>query len=186
MKPLAEQLAQLAQRREKSTSPWLTRVLPVFVFFFFFPGLFFAAPLWWLDGLNQRFGSDSLFAAPLVHGLAAVMILVGVFFLVWTIKAQRTLGKGTPMPLEATQRLVTAPPYAYTRNPLAFGLLNLYFGLALWLRSPVSLAVVTLFALVILTYIKRVEEAELALRYGPAYEAYKQQTPFLLPRFKHR
>ena len=56
--------------------------------------------------------------------IGSVLIVLGVFFLLWTTKAQREIGKGTPMPLMATQKLIIQKPYSYCRNPLFFGLLN--------------------------------------------------------------
>jgi protein-S-isoprenylcysteine O-methyltransferase Ste14 len=39
---------------------------------------------------------------------------------------------------------------------------------------------------ILLFYIKRVEEAEMEIRFGQEYLNYKKQTPFLIPRFwKH-
>jgi protein-S-isoprenylcysteine O-methyltransferase Ste14 len=114
--------------------------------------------------------------------IGGVMMALGVLFLVWTLKAQRDIGKGTPMPLMATQKLVVQKPYAWTRNPLAFGLLNLYFGISIFIGSLGSLLVVVIFSIIILSYIKFVEEKELEQRYGEDYVAYKQQMPFLIPR----
>jgi protein-S-isoprenylcysteine O-methyltransferase Ste14 len=49
-----------------------------------------------------------------------------------------------------------------------------------------SAIIVLLFAGLLLIYIKRIEEKEMELRFGQDYLAYKQQTPFLIPRFwKH-
>ena len=86
------------------------------------------------------------------------------------------------MPLMATQKLVVQKPYAWTRNPLAFGLLNLYFGISIFMGSVASVLVVLVFTVIILSYIKFVEEKELEQRYGADYVVYKEQTPFLIPR----
>ena len=111
-----------------------------------------------------------------------IIILIGVYFLLWTLKAQKEIGKGTPMPLMATQNLVIQAPYSFTRNPLAFGLINFYFGISVAIGSISSLIIILIFSILILAYIKFIEEKELAQRYGDDYLAYKEITPFLLPR----
>ena len=110
------------------------------------------------------------------------IIFMGVYFLLWTLKAQKEIGKGTPMPLMATQKLVIQAPYSFTRNPLALGLINFYIGISIVLGSISSLMIVLIFSSLILVYIKFIEEKELAQRYGDDYLAYKESTPFLLPR----
>jgi len=114
--------------------------------------------------------------------LGGIMIFLGVSFLLWTLKAQKEIGKGTPMPLMATQKLVVQKPYSFTRNPLAFGLINFYVGISIAIGSISSLAIVSIFSALILAYIKFIEEKELAQRYGDIYMAYKKITPFLIPR----
>ena len=85
------------------------------------------------------------------------------------------------MPLMATQKLIIQKPYAYCRNPLAFGLLSFYFGISTFIGSPSSMGMVGIFAVVILSYIKFIEEKELEQRYGDEYMAYKKSTPFIIP-----
>ena len=114
--------------------------------------------------------------------LGGMMIVLGIFFLLWTLKAQWEIGKGTPMPLQATQKLVIQAPYSFTRNPLALGLINFYLGISIALGSISSLIIVLIFSAAILLYIKNIEEKELAQRYGADYVAYKKVTPFLIPR----
>jgi protein-S-isoprenylcysteine O-methyltransferase Ste14 len=43
---------------------------------------------------------------------------------------------------------------------------------------------VGIFALLVLSWDKWIEEKELSLKHGTAYEHYRLQTPFLLPRFR--
>ena len=101
---------------------------------------------------------------------------------VWACYAQFTLGRGTPVPLMATQKLVVQPPYTYCRNPMALGAIVMYLGVAILFGSPGAAVLVCLGAIALLTYIKRVEEQEMVLRFGQEYLAYKQRTPFLIPR----
>jgi protein-S-isoprenylcysteine O-methyltransferase Ste14 len=59
----------------------------------------------------------------------------------------------------------------------------MYLGVAILFRSMGAMIMVLLLAGGLLIYIKRVEEKEMEIRFGQDYLAYKQQTPFLLPRF---
>jgi len=88
------------------------------------------------------------------------------------------------MPLMATQKLIIQKPYSYCRNPLAFGLINFYFGITILIGSISSVVAVAIFSAIILSYNKIVEEKELEQRYGDDYTAYEKTTPFLFPRLK--
>lgn len=176
---LVDKLVDISSKPISRKNHLTAKALPIFVFFIFFPSLFFLIPKFLLD----KWLHLSPFGVGTVRlGLGGSLIFLGVFFLLWTIKAQREIGKGTPMPLIATKKLVIEKPYSFTRNPLAFGLLNFYYGISIVIGSISSLAVVSLFSITILAYIKFIEEKELAKRYGDDYLAYKEITPFLLPR----
>lgn len=174
---------------EESTRPlsfrrrFLAKALPVLVFFFIFPMILFILPKVYLDLLmNSYFNFPSLLNPIVRLVLAGVLILIGVFFLLWAIIAQRKIGKGTPMPLQATQKLVIQGPYSYCRNPLFFGLIYFFIGISLVINSIGSLMMVVVFSVIVLLYVKLIEEKELKQRFGNAYEIYKKGTPFLIPR----
>lgn len=87
-----------------------------------------------------------------------VSIVLGFLFLVTSTKAQRKIGKGTPMPLMATKKLVAEKPYSYCRNPLYFGLITFFFGISIRVGSISSLVMVSIFSAFILLYIKFIED----------------------------
>ena len=105
-------------------------------------------------------------------------------FAMWSIYSQFTLGRGTPVPLMATQKLIIQPPYSYCRNPMALGAIGMYLGVAILFGSMGAVVLVLLGAGCLLTYIKRIEEREMEIRFGEAYLVYKHKTPFLIPRFR--
>ncbi len=82
------------------------------------------------------------------------------------------------MPLMATQKLIVQPPYSYCRNPMALGAIVMYLGAAILFGSIGAVALVMLGTALLLTYIKRVEEKEMEIRFGQQYLEYKQRTPF--------
>ncbi len=113
--------------------------------------------------------------------LGGLLSVASWLLAIWTIYVQFTLGRGTPVPLMATQKLIVAPPYTYCRNPMALGAIGMYLGVAILTGSIGAGILVLLGATLLLSYIKRVEEREMEMRFGQEYLAYKQRTPFLIP-----
>ena len=115
-------------------------------------------------------------------GLAT--IIGGGFLVIWSVRIQYTLGKGTPAPIKATQKLVVSGPYAYTRNPMTLGAASFYLGISIWLGSIATTCLVVLIFVVLLSYIYTHETRELSERFGLDYQVYKCKTPFLIPRLR--
>jgi protein-S-isoprenylcysteine O-methyltransferase Ste14 len=115
--------------------------------------------------------------------LGWLLIVVGWTLGIWSNSTQFTLGRGTPVPLMATQKLIIQPPYSYCRNPMALGAIVMYLGVAILFGSMGAVVLVLLGTGLLLTYIKRIEEREMETRFGQEYLKYKKQTPFLIPRF---
>jgi len=115
-----------------------------------------------------------------------LFIIIGWLFANWTVKVQFSLGRGTPIPMMATQRLVIQGPYAYCRNPMTLGTAIFYLGVAIWLGSFSAVGLGLVYPVGILIYIKLIEEKELEERFGSEYLEYKKSTPFLIPGFGKR
>jgi len=118
--------------------------------------------------------------------IALVFIVAGWLFANWTVKVQFSLGRGTPIPLMATQKLVVKRPYTYCRNPMTLGTTVFYLGIAIWTGSLSALGLSLIYPVGILIYIKLIEERELEQRFGPEYLEYKWRTPFLIPRLRQK
>ena len=175
---LADKLAETSSRPPSTRRRILAKVLPGFVYTLFFPALLFIIPKLYLDRWLQL----PTFLTPVVRGLlGGSLVTIGLIFLFWSIRAQRELGKGTPMPLMATQDLVVQKPYLYCRNPIFFGVINLFFGISILFNSISSLVMVLIFSVIILLYTRFIEEKELEIRFGDEYLAYKKRTPFVIP-----
>jgi protein-S-isoprenylcysteine O-methyltransferase Ste14 len=117
--------------------------------------------------------------------IALVLMIAGWLFANWTVKVQFSLGRGTPIPLMATQKLVVKKPYTYCRNPMTLGTTVFYIGIAIWMGSLSALGLAMIYPVGILIYIELVEEKELEQRFGLEYLEYKRRTPFLIPRFRN-
>ncbi len=119
--------------------------------------------------------------------LAVAAIAAGLSLLAWCAEVFWFVGGGTPNPAAAPQTLVRVGPYAHVRNPIQAGAMIYYLGLGALFDSCVTGAVMFLLALGIgAAYHKGIEEKELRLRFGAAYDDYRRETPFLLPRLRRR
>ncbi len=124
---------------------------------------------------------------PLLRWLSLVAFVAGTPWLAWSIYWQHRKGEGTPLPLVPTRVLLRDGPYRFTRNPMALGAILWLAGWALLANSPSALfGGVGVFALLVLSWDKWIEEKELLGKHGAAYEQYRRQTAFLLPRFGSR
>ena len=132
--------------------------------------------------LDQALHLPRLPGGPPVRALGGLMTVAGWLLAIWSIAVQFRLGRGTPVPLMATQRLIVEPPYTYTRNPMALGAVAMYLGVAMLRRSLAAIGLVLTVGAGLLAYIKRTEEGEMLARFGQDYVAYRERTPFLLPR----
>jgi len=133
----------------------------------------------------------SLGSPPFYYGLpnivaGIVLIIAGLIFAMWSIYAQFTIGRGTPIPMMPTKKLIISRPFNYCRNPMTLGTIFLYLGIAIWIGSIAAVVIMVLLDILLIVYIKRVEEKELEERYGAEYRGYKENTPFLFPRLFKR
>jgi protein-S-isoprenylcysteine O-methyltransferase Ste14 len=118
--------------------------------------------------------------------IALMLIIPGLLLVEWTVKLQFSLGKGTPIPIVATRRLITEGPYSYSRNPMATGTTLVYVGVAIWVGSLSAVALALTYPTFIVAYTKLFEEKELEKRFGSEYLEYKRRTPFVIPRLPRR
>lgn len=116
--------------------------------------------------------------------LGGILMAAGLFFALWSIVVQLTRGRGTPLPMMPTQGLLIVGPFRYCRNPMALGSILAYGGLSIGVGTVVGAALTLALAALLIAYIKRVEERELAERFGQVYLDYKRQTPFMIPRVR--
>ena len=137
----------------------------------------------WLDGM---LGLPACFSPPYALVVGGLLILSGYPLALWAVYVQFTAGRGTPIPTMPTQRLITHGPYRYCRNPMALGTTGLYLGMVCLARSPAAAVIVLLLMGALFVYNKQIEEAEMEARFGEAYRAYKQRTPFLCPSLRRR
>ena len=118
--------------------------------------------------------------------LGGLLILAGWLLGIWANYVQFTLGRGTPVPVMATQKLIICPPYSYCRNPMALGAIVAYLGVSVVAGSPGAALLWFLGAAVLLAYIRLVEEKEMVARFGDEYLVYRRRVPFLIPGLRSK
>lgn len=136
--------------------------------------------------LDPKLHLPRVIRTPVNMILGGPLIISGWLLANWTVKVQYALGRGTPIPVIATRKLVIQGPYQYCRNPMALGTIVVYLGVAAWLGSLSAFAMALVYPAGILPYIKFIEEKELEVRFGSEYVQYKKRTPFLIPRLRKR
>ena len=136
--------------------------------------------------LDRRLGLPPVGIGPVNRILGGLLTILGFSLAFWSIDAQLGRGRGTPLPVMPTQELLTDGPFRYCRNPMTLGTILAYLGMAVAARTTAGTAIVLSLAATLLVYLKRLEEGELAERFGEAYLAYKRETPFIIPRLPGR
>jgi len=114
--------------------------------------------------------------------IGGLLVVVGLFFALWSIFIQLTRGRGTPLPMMPTHELLTKGPFRYCRNPMTFGTILACLGIGLVAGTIAGIAIVLCFALLLVLYLKGIEEKELSERFGCAYLAYRREVPFIIPK----
>jgi protein-S-isoprenylcysteine O-methyltransferase Ste14 len=118
--------------------------------------------------------------------LGGFLTVVGLSLGFWSVITQLDRGRGTPLPVVPTQELLTEGPFRYCRNPMTLGAILAYLGIAVAARTIAGTALVLSLAASLLVYLRRLEEGELAERFGEAYLVYRREVPFIIPRCPQR
>jgi protein-S-isoprenylcysteine O-methyltransferase Ste14 len=162
--------------------PFVQRILGLipagFLFVFLIPYLLAGIS----PKIDQYFGLPSISVGTLTLLMGVILIMVGLFYALWSIIDQFFRGRGTPLPVMATQELLVTGPFRHCRNPMTFGTILLYLGVSLIVGSISAVIIVVLLTSTLILYIKKIEERELLERFGDPYLEYKNQTPFLIPK----
>jgi protein-S-isoprenylcysteine O-methyltransferase Ste14 len=131
--------------------------------------------------IDNFFGIGSLFGGLGNRIIGAGAIVIGGIVALWTIVIQITLASGTPFPMIPTQKLLIVGPFKHCRNPMTLGTIMAYGGTAVLIGSATALTAVAVFGIILIGYLKMIEEKELQVRFGKEYIEYKKKTPFIIP-----
>lgn len=114
--------------------------------------------------------------------IGIILILVGLFLLIWIIKLFTQTGKGTLAPWSPTKNMVTTGVYGYVRNPMILAVCITLIGESLLFKSINIGMEAVVFFLVNTIYFTKVEEPGLVKRFGDEYREYKKNVPRWIPR----
>ncbi|MDI6827585.1 MAG: isoprenylcysteine carboxylmethyltransferase family protein [Armatimonadota bacterium] len=159
--------------------------IALIVFGIIFPGAFYLLSKW----LDNLLGFSPFPPESVSKFLAALALLIGIFWVLWAYSYLHFVGRGSPIEafgiaLYPTQTLVTSGPYAYTRNPMVLGELFILLGIAFAVRSLSGLLLIPVLAVAAVIYLKMFEEPALVRRFGEAYLEYRRRVPVLIPKFR--
>ena len=176
---------KLLEQAKREYSPG-KRIIALIIEGIFFLGILPAALIYFSSLLDLQFKLPHLAFGVINIVLGCGFVAAGFSLGWWAAYVQFTVGRGTPVPVMATQQLIIQKPYSYCRNPMALGAIVAYLGIAILIGSISAAAVVLALAVLLLIYIKFLEEKEMELRFGEAYLEYRKQTPFIVPRLRQR
>jgi protein-S-isoprenylcysteine O-methyltransferase Ste14 len=121
-------------------------------------------------------------ASPLIRGAGAMLIALGVGFLLHAFARFAFEGLGTPAPVAPPERLVVGGVYRHVRNPMYLAVGATIVGQALFLGRPELFAYAAAFGVAVACFVHLYEEPTLASQFGESYEAYRRAVPRWLPR----
>lgn len=107
-----------------------------------------------------------------LRGLGFVLVLAAVVFALWGQRTMRAAGTNIRPDLPATA-IVSAGPFAWSRNPLYLSLIAIYAGIGIMLASKTFLAFLVPLALVLQFGVVLREERYLDAKFGDVYRSYK-------------
>ncbi|TWU02831.1 methyltransferase family protein [Stieleria varia] len=132
-----------------------------------------------LDRYSGINGFEHAFQTPVSIGLFVAASCLGL----WSGVTMAASGDGTPLPTATAPRLVIAGPYRFVRNPMAVA--GIVQAIAVgWCLGSYAVIVYSLAGAVLWHIaVRPVEESDLRLRFGEAYNDYQRRVRLWIPRF---
>jgi len=141
--------------------------------------------IWLGPKLDAYFGIPTINVKPYRMIFIILISIPGYCLALWSIITQIKIGRGTPLPMMATQNLLIIGPFKYSRNPMSLGTVLMYLGISLYAGSFSSIEIACFLSFILLLYLKKIEEKELAERFGEEYLEYKKSIPFIIPKIEY-
>jgi protein-S-isoprenylcysteine O-methyltransferase Ste14 len=172
----------------KHPSPDAARRMSMISHFLFHAGL--SVPMVWglfwpsIGRFDTIVGLPSLPVPVVWEILGAGLLVAGFCLAALSMIALMKWGQGLAS-FVLSQRVVEMSLYQRVRNPMALGWYLMCLGLAGCACSTYLMLYLLLAHIPAhIFYLKFFEEYELELRFGESYAVYKQQVPFLIPRWR--
>jgi protein-S-isoprenylcysteine O-methyltransferase Ste14 len=179
----ADRYAEFIYRIATTRNKLKIIITPLGIIFWFGLSVLLVFASLWLDGLLPV---RLPLSAPTNIFVSAPLIAIGSILALLTVYS---FGKarGSPVPLNPPQRLVTSGLHSRIRNPMVLGWIIMLFGVGILLNSISLVAIFTpLFTLLNILYLKTIEEREMEKKFGKEYLKYKQRVPMFIPRLRRQ
>ncbi len=174
MRSALHKMIRPAAQRSRSADLGRT-LLQVIMFWSFFLGL---VP-WGIQRMESYWELPSFRPMPRVGwSLLVTASLLGL----WSGFTMAWFGRGTPLPMDCANRLVVRGPYRFLRNPMAVAGLAQGSAVALILGSWGCLLYCAAGMLTWNTFVRPVEEKDLAERFGESFSRYRSAVRCWIPR----
>ena len=163
------------------TNTVLTLLIGTPVFLGLIPyGIFYFSRL-----LDNRNGFSHFYTTTGWKIFAVLLMLTGFYFALSSIILM-IKNMGIPTSVAPKGHLMTGGVYSLSRNPMAFGTILLYAGFAIYIQSFSAVLIVFVFSMLLVTYIKTVEEKKMEEKFGDQYLEYKKRVSMLFPKFRRK
>ena len=114
--------------------------------------------------------------------IGVLLLIPGSLLCDWCVLRFKK-ARGTPVPFNPPKELIVTGPYVWMRNPMVTGVFISLFGLGFIIHSMSIVLIWTpIYILVHVIELKKIEEPELARRFGSAYDEYRRRVPMFIPR----
>jgi protein-S-isoprenylcysteine O-methyltransferase Ste14 len=117
---------------------------------------------------------------------AGLILLCGLFMVVWVSIAFVRKGQGTPIPIDPPTRLVVEGLYRYVRNPMYVGAILILLSEVIFFRSGWLLLYALGLWTALHTFLVAFEEPQLKQRFGTDFAQYMESVPRWLPQIPAR
>jgi protein-S-isoprenylcysteine O-methyltransferase Ste14 len=137
----------------------------------------------------QARGFDRFFKIELPQwatGVGVLLLVVGFLLAAICFFEFVIAGKGTFIHFDAPKKFVVSGAYKYVRNPMYLGVLLIFIGHALLLRSISVLILSILLFLLAHLVVVFIEEPNLENKFGEDYVNYKRLAGRWVPKIKRR
>lgn len=129
-------------------------------------------------------GGASMLAAALGAILALGGLAVSIWAILTTLRRRVILDAGHFV--KEQHPLVTTGAYGFVRNPMYLGIILIWLGIAVALRSALLLLLAVAYVAPVYWFYIRAEERMMSREFGAQFEAYKGRVGRLLPRARRR
>lgn len=153
------------------------------VYVVLFWGVFLGVIPWCIAFVERKLGVPT-FSFPLQPVAAVALFAAASALGLWSGSIMARRGAGTPLPMDAANRLVVSGPYIWVRNPMVLSGLTQALAVGLWLGSWTTLAYVLVGGLLWDRFVRPAEERDLAALFGAEYDEYRARVRCWVPRLR--